>query len=64
MSVSESISCANTESPAKAILVCWESGCTAYPFMCGRESCSCMVPHAEHTSQMTKGIIKKLMNIP
>jgi hypothetical protein len=51
-------------SPAKAILACLQSGCSAYAMVCGNGLCECMPSHQYHHMQRLDGLLEKLMTPP
>lgn len=52
--------CANVDSPAPAALVCQQAGCTVYPFLCGRATCTCSALHKKHHLQLLGGFLEEL----
>jgi hypothetical protein len=51
-------------SPVKATLACFQSGCSAYPMVCGNGSCQCMPPHRKHYMQALDGLREELAMPP
>lgn len=56
--------CANAYAPTEASLICFQEGCTFYPFLCGSASCSCMTLHGNHPYRSLNWLLKELAAAP
>ncbi len=52
--------CASADAPAEATLICYQQGCSAYPFLCGRANCACMTLHGNHHCSPLNGLLQTL----
>jgi hypothetical protein len=51
-------------STAKAIVLCIELTCNAYPVMCADEECTCQEPHHKHPQLRIRGFLDKINESP
>lgn len=59
--------CGSSDAPNEATYICYQKGCTSYPFTCGLKNCTCRGAHGGHQSQSfdwLKGKINSAAPIP
>lgn len=52
--------CASADAPAKAVFICYQTGCSVYPFLCGQDNCACMTLHDNHKCKPLSGLLNTL----
>lgn len=53
--------CGSAHTPSPASFTCFQAGCTAYAFICGRRSCDCVTTHGRHAMMCIKDVLEEAL---
>lgn len=56
--------CTSADVPTKTTLICYQEGCTVYPFLCGKDNCACMILHGSHRCKLLSELLETMVLPP
>lgn len=61
MIASHNYLCGSAIAPMPATYACFQAGCTAYAFCCGRKTCDCVAMHKKHAMILIEDTLEEAM---